>query len=247
MKTILAWQGGGADQGCSVVLLHTWGSDGTADWDRTGVAAALARVHVRSLVPDLPGHGESADLLIPPDAEPAGWSARACLADLDRMGVRRFAVVGHGDGGPVAAHLAARVPERIERLVLVGCDDAVEAPYALQIANVLREPAVRVWNPSIAEMVARARADRRHHLPTLAQWIERRSWPAAPQLSALRAPVLLAVGAEDPRRAGAPRLAQCFRDARLVTVPGDQTSSLRSPEFARQLVDFLAPALPRRG
>jgi pimeloyl-ACP methyl ester carboxylesterase len=240
--TILAWQRGGGDRSCCVVLLHTWASDGTADWEQTGVAAALAQAWMSSFVPDLPGHGESSDILIPPETDPARWTAQACLTDLDRMGIRRFAVVGYADGGPVAAHLAARSPERIDRLVLIGCDDA-EMPHAHEAASALRDPATRVWNPGVAEIVARARRDRRHHLPTLAQWIERRRWPAAPRLSALRVPVLLAVSAEDPRRASLPRLAQLFHDARLVTVPDGSTSLLCSQELVRQLVDFLAPAV----
>ena len=241
--TILAWQRGGIDRGCSVVLLHTWASDGTRDWEATGVAAALAKAGIVSFVPDLPGHGESADILVPPDADPARWAAHACLVDLERMGVGRCSVVGYADGGPVAGHLAVRAPERIDRLVLIGCDDIVEVPNAAEIAAALRDNGAPVWHPEAAELVALGRRDRRHHLPTLAQWVEHRRWPAAPRLGALRLPVLLAVGADDPRRDRAPRLAQLFHDARLVTVPGDHQSSLSSPELARQLVDFLAPGV----
>ncbi len=237
--TILAWRQSGIDRGHSVVLLHTWGSDGVEDWDRSGVAAALANAEIVSFVPDLPGHGESADILIPPDADPARWAAHACLVDMDRMGITRFSVVGYGDGGPVAGHLAARAPDRVERLVLIGCDDVVEVPFAAEIAAALRDPTASMWHPEAAELVARGRRDRRHHLPTLAQWIEQRTWPAAPRLGALRTPVLLAVGTEDPRRDRAPRLAQLFHDARLVAVPGDHQTSLSCPELARHLVEFL--------
>ncbi|MGH8884087.1 MAG: alpha/beta fold hydrolase [Egibacteraceae bacterium] len=242
--TILAWQRGG--DGPSVVAVHTWASDGTADWDRTGIAAALTKAGLSVLAPDLPGHAESADVLVPPDAEPARWTAHACLADLDRIGVDTVAVMAYADGGPVAGHLVASAPDRVDRLVLIGCDDVVEVPHAAEIAAALSDPGATVWHPEAAEIVARARIDRRHHLPTLAQWIERRRWPAAPRLGALRLPVLLAVGARDPHRARAPRLGQLFHDARLVTVPGDQRGALSSPQLARQVTDFLvAVSQPR--
>jgi pimeloyl-ACP methyl ester carboxylesterase len=235
--TILAWQRGG--NGPPVVLVHTWASDATADWDRTGLAAALAKAGLSVLAPDLPGHANSADILIPPDTEPARWAAHACLADLDRMGVDTFAVVAYADGGPVGGHLVATVPERVDRLVLIGCDDVVEVPHATEAATALRDPGATVWHPEAAELVAHARADRRHHLPTLTQWIERRQWPAAPRLGVLHLPVLLAVGTHDPHRIRAPRLGQLFHDARLVTVPGDQRSALSSKELASQVADFL--------
>jgi pimeloyl-ACP methyl ester carboxylesterase len=236
--TILAWQRGG--DGPSVVGVHTWASNGTADWDRTGIAAALIQAGLSVLVPDLPGHAASANVVVPSDAEPAKWTAHACLADLDRIGVDRFAVVAYADGGPVAGHLVVAAPTRVDRLVLIGCDDIVEIPHAAEIAAALRDPGATVWHPEAAEVVARARADRRSHLATLAQWIERRQWPAAPRLGALRLPVLLAVGARDPHRVRAPRLGKLFHDARLMTVPGDQRSALSSPQLARQVADFLA-------
>jgi len=239
--TILAWQRGGTDGGPAVVLIHGWASDGLSDFERTGWVAGLGRAGLSVYVPDLPGHGESADILLPPDAEPAAWTASAVTADLDRLHVGNFAVCGYADGGTVAAHLAVRAPERVHRLVLVGSDDRVEVPYAEEIAGVLRDPAARLWHPAAAETVARARADRRHHLPTLAQWVERRRWPAAPRLGALRTPVMLAVGAQDERRERAPRLAQLFHDARLVTVPGDGRAALGAPELVSQVARFLVP------
>lgn len=245
--TILAWQRGGLQTSPAVVLVHTWASDGTTDWDRTGVAATLARAGLSPLAPDLPGHAESADVLIPPDVDPARWTAHACLADLDRMMIGRCAVVAYADGGPVAGHLAVRAPDRIDRLVLIGCDDIVEVPHAEEIAAALRDLDATVWHPEAAALVARARADRRHHLPTLAQWIERRCWPAAPRLGALRLPVLLAVGTRDPHRNRVPRLAQLFHDARLVTVPGDHRTALSSAELASQVADFLAGSPPPGG
>ncbi|MGH8930219.1 MAG: alpha/beta fold hydrolase [Egibacteraceae bacterium] len=239
--TILSWHRGGVDRGVAVVLVHTWGSDGIEDWDRTGVAQTLAQAGLAVVAPDLPGHGESADVLVPPEAEPAKWTAHACLHDLDRLGVRRCTIVGYAGGGPVAGHLATSDDERVrvEQLVLVGCDDLVEEPHTAEVAAALRHPGARVWHPEAAEIIAFARRDRRHELGTLAQWLERRRWPAAPRLGALRLPVLLAVGAADPHRLRAPRLAQLFHDARLVTVPGDHRGALSSPELGRHIADFV--------
>ena len=75
-----------------------------------GLAEQLAdRFHV--LAPDLLGHGAS-------DWEPP-WGIDAHLdAVVDATGVERGVWLGHSFGGRLVAELAAREPQRVERLVL---------------------------------------------------------------------------------------------------------------------------------
>ncbi len=71
------------------------------------------------IVPDMPGYGESAE-----QPEPQTLDALAAvLADgLSQVIGRsdRFALAGFSFGGVVAGHLAALMPERVVRLVLLG-------------------------------------------------------------------------------------------------------------------------------
>jgi pimeloyl-ACP methyl ester carboxylesterase len=237
--TLLAWQSAGAAGRAPVVLVHGWASDGVRDWQDTGWVAALERAGFAVYVPDLPGHGESADVVIPDGREPAAWAAEAVLADLARLRLGAVAVAGTGEGCLVAGHLAARAPDDVAKLVLVGVDDVVGLPNAAEIAAGLRDPTARVWHAEAAEVIVAARTDRRHDLATLATWVERAAWPAAARLGALRTPVLLAVGADDPRRERAPRLARLFHDARLVTVPGAGRDALAAPQLVDAVADFL--------
>lgn len=237
--TRLAWQRGGAFGGLPVVLVHSWGRDGPGDWEATGWAVALRRPGFAAYAPDLPGHGESADQAVPAGAEPAGWTAATILDDLDELQVDAFHAVGYGEGCVTAAHLAVRDPDRVPRLVLIGCDDHARMPFADEISAALRDRAARVWHTETADAVALVRGDRRHDPRALADWAERASWPAATRLGALRTPVLLAVGADDDRRDGAPRLAQLFHDGRLVTVPGGHRGMLTAPQLRDAVVSFL--------
>lgn len=238
--TILAWQRGGHPGGPAVVLVHAWASDGGSDWAEGGWIAMLEDAGCEAFVPDLPGHGESADVLLPPDAEPGRWAAQAVLADLAQLRVTRAAAVGYADGCLTAGHLAVRAPEVVTRLLLVGCDDTQGIRGGEQLAAALRDDAASVWDPEVSDALALARRDRRHHLPTLAHWVERLAWPAAPRLGALRTPVLLAVGSDDAvRRERVPRLAGLFHDARVVTVPGNRRTALASPELLAAAADFL--------
>jgi pimeloyl-ACP methyl ester carboxylesterase len=238
--SLLAWRRGGRAGGPAVVLVHAWAADGASQWEATGWVEALDAAGFALYVPDLPGHGESAGLAPPPGREPAAWTARAMLDDLDRLGVRSFAVVGFADGGILAGHLAVRAPDRVTRLVLIGCDDRRGLPDGKATASALRDSRARLWDPVVAEAVARARLDRRHDLGVLAGWVERAAWPAAPRLASLGTPVLLAVAAgDDEHHARAPRLAKLLHDARLVSVPGDRPAALTSGDLRRQVAAFL--------
>src|SRR5581483_8349518 len=95
-----------------VLLLH--GQPGSAaDW--RPVVDALSAAGVTVLAPDRPGWGRH--------EAPAGGlehNARAAVDALDAHGATAAIVVGHSFGGAVAAWLAARHPERVGALVLIG-------------------------------------------------------------------------------------------------------------------------------
>lgn len=109
----MEWRVWGA--GPVLVLIHG-GHGSWTHWIRT--IPALARWFT-VVVPDLPGYGGS-DLPASGMADP---DELACALEGGlpvAAGDGRFALVGFSFGGVVAGHLAARVPDRIRRLILVG-------------------------------------------------------------------------------------------------------------------------------
>lgn len=66
---------------------------------------------------DLPGHGRSAGTVLASVGALADW----VLAALDASGLAEAALVGHSMGSLVALEAAARAPQRVTRLALVGC------------------------------------------------------------------------------------------------------------------------------
>lgn len=83
---------------------------------------------------DLRGHGSS-------DREPP-WDAETQIDDLletvDALGVERAIWIGHSFGGRLAAGVAARAPERVDRLVLLDPGLHVPPERALRSAEVER-------------------------------------------------------------------------------------------------------------
>lgn len=107
----LAYRVAGDQTGEPVVLIHAFASQSTS-WNV--VAAALAGRGFRVIAPDLRGHGRSA------------WTDTYALEDfehdliilLDTLELDRVSLVGHSLGGHLALRLAARMPDRVDRLVI---------------------------------------------------------------------------------------------------------------------------------
>jgi pimeloyl-ACP methyl ester carboxylesterase len=127
-----------------VVLVHGWGI-GSTYW--VPLAARLAR-HAHTYAPDLPGHGASDH-----DDRPLSTLELAfALAEwMDSRRLRSAILVGHSLGCQIAAELAARRPDLVTGLVLVGptADPAAPRPGDLFVRAgrtvVLESPSLMMW------------------------------------------------------------------------------------------------------
>jgi lipase len=117
--------------GEAVVCVHGVGQHGGV-FERLGRRLAEDGRQVVSL--DLRGHGSSG-------REPP-WNTDTHVADLletaDSLGIERATWIGHSFGGRMIAALAARAPERAERLALLDPGLEVPAAHALASAEVER-------------------------------------------------------------------------------------------------------------
>ncbi|HMO09168.1 MAG TPA: alpha/beta fold hydrolase [Paracoccaceae bacterium] len=100
-------------RGPALVLVHGY-LGGSAQW-RDQLAALRPFRDV--IAPDLPGFGAAVNL---PGPDTIAGFALAVTGFLDRLGIRRFALLGHSMGGMIVQEMAARLGDRIERLVLYG-------------------------------------------------------------------------------------------------------------------------------
>lgn len=104
-----AWRASGS--GKPLVLIHGWGNSAAIFAE---LMTQLPGCHC--LAPDLPGYGASS---------PAARVDLAALADdfiswFDALGLEAVNLLGWSLGGMLAQQLAARFPQRIERLILVA-------------------------------------------------------------------------------------------------------------------------------
>jgi pimeloyl-ACP methyl ester carboxylesterase len=119
----LACRSWGDERAVPTLALHGW-LDNAASYDF--VAPHLRRLSLCAL--DLPGHGLSEHRPTSASYHFVDYVADA-LGAADALGWDRFALLGHSLGAGIATLLAAVVPERVTRAVLIeGLGPATSAP-----------------------------------------------------------------------------------------------------------------------
>ena len=97
----------------AVVLLHGAGFDHST-WALH--SRWFAHHGFSVLAPDLPGHGRSSGKPLPSIADMADWTA----ALLDAAGAAKARLIGHSMGSLIALETAARHPDKVSGLCLIG-------------------------------------------------------------------------------------------------------------------------------
>ncbi|CAN7270498.1 alpha/beta hydrolase [Pseudoxanthomonas sp. LjRoot168] len=148
--------------GPRVLALHGW-LDNAASF----VPLAGHLPGIQLVVPDLPGHGRSAHLA--PGAEyTSGVAVNAALDIADALGWETFSLLGHSMGAGIASLMAAAVPQRVERLVVIealgGLAETVERTAdrwreAIAAARSLPGKQLRVFGDLAAPVRARMQAN----------------------------------------------------------------------------------------
>lgn len=215
------------------------------------------------LAPDLPGHGKSAGKAPATVQEAAAF----VLALLDSAQVPQAALVGHSFGALIALELAARAPQRVGRLALLGVaypmkvsaallDAAHNAPQkGIDMVNMFSHstlapppsalgPGTWVYGGSRALMrrvLAGNRTENVFHIGFTAcdQYTD-----GASAMQQVQVPTLFVLGSKDQMTP--PKAAQALigwaRDARVVQVNAGHQMMVEAPDAVlAALRDFLAP------
>lgn len=231
-----------------IVLLHGAGMDHTVWRYQT---RSLAHLGYAPLALDLPGHGRSGGAPFSTVEE----MAHLVVEVLDQLGVEKATLIGHSLGPFVAMSVASEHPQRVERLVLMNCSDAMGVhPELLSAAQAGEHLAVELmvgwchtgdarlsprsdpgsWAPATTTRILEAGL-RRSLAVDLAACA---GFPAAKVATLLKVPTLVVIGKHDrmtPPAAGR-RLANLIAGAEAVEVDSGHMAMV---DAARAVQDTL--------
>lgn len=233
----------GNPRGTPVVLHHGFLSDGSLNWETTGVVEALAEVAGPIVVLDARGHGRSEKPTVP-DAYGEGRMASDLAELCTRLDLHEFDLVGYSMGGVVAL-LVARTDRRVRRLVIGGLGASIVkggfeglASRGTDVAEALEaDDPETISDPlarSFRDFADAVQADRR----ALAAHV-RSAREGSLDLSTIAVPTLVLAGSEDLLARDPGALAAAIPGASLEIVPGDHLRAVGSPRFREALVTFL--------
>lgn len=233
----------GQPSGTPVLLHHGFASDGSLNWETTGVAAALAAVTGPVVALDARGHGRSGK-----PHRPASYGEARMASDVSELcthlALDQFDLVGYSMGGVVSL-LVTNTDPRVRRLVVAGLGGrlAEDGPEALFTSDPALADAMEAEDgEAVTDPVARSfrqfadsvQADRL----ALAAHV-RAPRRGRPDLASVTVPTLVVAGDQDPLARNPGVLAGAIPAARLETVPGDHLRAAGSPEFTQAVISFL--------
>lgn len=230
----------GPSERVPVILLH--GSPGQG-FDFTRLGPELAAAGYRAIAPDLPGFGNSSGLV---ESYSNRAHARALLAMMDSLGIRRAHVVGWSNGGGVGLNMADLASERIASLTLLAATGIQEtegsgsywfehAKYAVAYAGLVVAPEVVPHFGIIGERKLRHAFVR--------SFLDTDQRPVRAIMERLRVPTMVLHGRDDVLVpfAGAVEHHQLIRTSRLVVMDANHFLPFLQPdETAEHLAAFFA-------
>ncbi|WP_197322183.1 alpha/beta fold hydrolase [Saccharomonospora sp. NB11] len=227
-----------------VLLHHGFVASGRTNWEAPGIVRKLVEAGRRVATIDARGHGASGK-----PHDPAAYGEARMAEDvstlLDVLDEPAVDLVGYSMGAVVAVLTAVR-DHRVRRLVVGGVGASVvelggvdtRVLPADALLRVLRadDPAEVADSPA-ASFRAFADAIGGDRLALAAQAAATHTGPIA--FDEITARTLVLVGRDDALATRPEVLAEAVPGAVVRRVPGDHTTTLREPEFAEALIDFV--------
>ncbi len=230
-------------EGDPILLVHGFASSKNVNWVYPTWVSELRKSGRRVVALDNRGHGESEKLY-----DPADYSIPAMASDvvalMDHLDIARADVMGYSLGARMTAWLGLREPGRLRSAILGGIGRAIvegggpgeNVAQALEAASLdeVSDPVGRTFRA----FADQTRSDRR----ALAACLRgSRGLMSRDEVSAIRVPVLIAVGTTDEVAGSAEQLGELIPEAEVLDIPNrDHMRAVGDKVYKAGVADFLS-------
>lgn len=222
-------------EGKPVVLLHGFISNSDS-WKRAPVRQALADAGFKVITLDLRGNGLS-DKPHTAEAYRDNAELKDVMALTKHLGLTNYDVVGYSRGAILTAKLLT-MDKQVRRAVMGGISVDFSDPNWYRRRNfheALTKPGSHPELQSAVDNAKKSGAD----TVALARLQEFQPVTSRTELAKIRVPVLVVNGDQDKDNGDPQTLVDAVPGSRLVIVPGNHGGAMRTPEFAKAVVEFL--------
>jgi pimeloyl-ACP methyl ester carboxylesterase len=233
------------DQGSGepIVLVHGFASTAEVNWVQPGWVSTLTRAGRRAIALDNRGHGRSTKL-----TDPAAYHTRLMADDvralIDHLRIERADVMGYSMGARIVAFLALAHPSRVRAVIMGGLGSRLvhEVGLPVSIAEALEAPSLADVSDPTGRTFRAFAEQTKSDLRALAACIRgSRQTLSADEVARIAAPVLVAVGTDDPIAGSAQDLAALLPNGRALDIPGrDHMLAVGDRVFKQGVLAFLA-------
>jgi valacyclovir hydrolase len=235
------------DRGAGEILLLVPGALGTAQVDFDCQLSFFCKTH-RVIAPDPRGYGRSQ----PPERDyPVDFYERDAddfIRLIDDLGAPRFSILGWSDGANVAAIIAAKIPQRVNKLVM-WAGNSFLTEEEIKSFEAIRS--LSAWSPRLLEALRPVYGEKLgtiwdQYVSALIRLYKAGGELYRSRLAAISARALILHGDKDPLvpKLHPEILSQEIRGAKLYRFPeGKHNIHVKyAAEFNRIVADFLTEA-----
>ena len=221
-------------KGKPVLLVHGFMGNSNG-WKRGALYPDLLNAGYKVIILDMRGNGRSGK---PHDTSAYENDAEAkdIMKLMDQLKIKQYSAVGYSRGSIITARLLI-LDKRVQNAVLGGMGTGFTDPEWPRRKMFYRA----MMGDSIPELKGAVDYVKQQGLDQLALAYLQRSQPSTSKeaLGKVKQPVLVICGDKDSDNGSAAELAKLLPNASFVTTPGDHNHASATPEFSKEIINFL--------
>ncbi len=229
-------------EGDPIVLVHGFASNKEVNWVMPGWTTTLKRDGRRVIALDNRGHGQSTKLY-----DPALYHTDIMAGDvaalIEHLKLPRADVMGYSLGSRISVVLAARRPDLVRGLIVGGAGIRLidNAGLRDEIADSLEMPSLADVTDPMGKRFRAFAEQTRSDLKALAACLRgSRQAVRMEDVTSIRAPALVAVGAKDDIAGSPHELAALMPNGRGLDIPDrDHMVAVGDKVFKAEAIEFL--------